>query len=283
MRSLVLAFAALTAAACGHARPKAPPPAPIPVERPVISVTAARVDSLGFAGLDVVFSCRIENPNGFPLSIVSVSYAVALEGRTAAAGSTSAPLFVAPATPAGAGVAALDVPVGVRFANVPAFAPLLALDRDAELALTGAVTFETPGGRVAVPLSHLGRVAIPRAPRFRVGRATLRSASPFAVKLDMAVDVQNPNAFAIPAGRIRYGLFMSDREVARTELVVADPIAPGATAALAVPLEISMLKAGKAAARFLLPFASLDVGVRGEAVFGGVPVPLDLAASVLPR
>ena len=211
-----------------------------------------------------------------------MSYAVALEGRKAAAGSTSTPLAVVPATAEGAGVAALDLPIVVRFANVPAFAPLLALDRDAELALTGAMTFETPAGRVAVPLSHVSRVAIPRAPRFQVGRATLRSATPFAVKIDMSVDVHNPNPFAIPAGRIRYGLFMSDREVARTELVVAEPIAPGGSALLAVPLEISMLKAGKAAARFLLPFASLDVGVRGEAVFDGVPVPLDLAASVLP-
>jgi LEA14-like dessication related protein len=282
MRPLVpVLAAALVAAGCGHAK-KTLPPAPIPVERPLISLEAARVDSLGFVGLDLVFACRIENPNPFPLSVVRVSYGLAIEGRTAASGATETPLAVGPATPGAAGTGSFVVPVSVRFANVPAFAPLLALDREAEYALGGEVTFSTPAGPVAVPLSHTGRIAIPRAPRFQVGKATLRSASPREVTLEMAVDVHNPNTFAIPAGRIRYGLFLSDREVARTEVTVAEPIAAGGSAALAVPLKISVLKAGKAAARLLLPFASLDVGVKGEAVFGGVPVPLDLATSILP-
>jgi LEA14-like dessication related protein len=123
---------------------------------------------------------------------------------------------------------------------------------------------------------------MPRAPRFHVGKAFLRSASPREVVLEMPLDVQNPNAFAIPAGRISYALFLSEKEVAKAEVVVAEPIAGGASAALAVPIRISVFKAGKAAARLLLPFASLDVGVRGQAEFGGVPVPLDLGTSIVP-
>jgi LEA14-like dessication related protein len=281
MRPLVPVLVALAVAGCSHA--KKIKPAPIPVERPVITLEAARVDSLGFLGLELVFACRIENPNPFPLSVARVSYGLALEGRKAASGSIATPLAIEPATPDGLGTGSILVPVSVRFADVPAFAPLLSLDRDAGYALTGEVTFETPAGRIAIPLSQTGRLAVPRAPRFRAGKAMLRSASPFEVKLEMSVDVHNPNAFAIPAGRIRYGLFLSDREVARTDVVIAEPIAGGASAAVIVPVSISVLKAGKAAARLLLPFASLDVGVKGEAVFGGVPVPLDLATSILPR
>ena len=64
-------------------------------------------------------------------------------------------------------------------------------------------------------------------------------------------------------------------------MVFAEPIAGGATAATAVPIKISPLKAGRAAARLLIPFSSVDASLKGEAVFGGVPVPLDLSTSIL--
>jgi LEA14-like dessication related protein len=292
MRALVRSLAVLAAVVVlgcgGHAKKKLPA-APIPVERPLVALQAAHVESLGFSGLELVFDCRIENPNPFPLSVVKVSYALALEGRAAAKGSNATPIVIeagalgAPGAPVVPGRGAVVVPVSVRFADVPAFAPLLVRDRDAAYALTGEVTFHTPAGDVRVPLSQTGRLGMPRAPKIRVANVRLAKASPREVALELSVAVENPNAFPIPAGRIHYALFLSGKEVARTDLVVADPIAGGASAAFPGSIKVSVLKAGTAAARLLIPFTSLDASVRGEAVFGGVPVPLDVATSILPR
>jgi len=303
LRHLLLAAAATTfAAGCSHAR-KVPPPAPLPVERPRIALEAARVESLGFTGLNLQFGCRIENANPYPLSVLRISYRFTLEGRTAASGVVETPLGVGPATVAAApvlppspespappamaavttpGLAALSLPVAVRFKDVPSFAPLLQLGREAAWTLTGEVVFSTPSGPIAVPLRQEGLLALPRAPRFRVERAVLRKATPREITVEVAVEVQNPNSFALPAGRLGYGLFLSDKEVVRTDVVIGQPIEPGEAATVAVPLRISVLKAGTAAARLLLPFTSLDVAVRGEAVFDGVPVPLDLSSSLVP-
>ena len=280
MRALLAGLAAsLALAGCGHS--KKITPAPIPVERPVISLTGAKVVSLDFRGLELSFGCAIDNPNPFPLSVARVSYGLALEGRSAASGTIATPLEVAPAVPEGAGHGAIVVPVTVRFSDVPAFGALLQGDHEAAYVLGGEVVFETPAGAIAVPITQAGRVAMPRAPRFHAGKAHLRSASVREVVLEMPLDVRNPNAFAIPAGRISYALLLSNKEVAKAEVVIAEPIAGGGSAALAVPIRISMVKAGKAAARLMLPFASLDVGVRGHAEFGGVPVPLDLDTSIV--
>lgn len=280
MRALLAVLAAsLALTGCGHTKKIAP--APLPVERPVISLTAAKVVSLDFRGLELSFGCAIDNPNPFPLSVARVKYGLALEGRNAASGSIPAPLEIAPAAPDAPGRGSIVVPVTVRFADVSAFGSLLTGDREAAYALGGEVIFETPGGPIAVPISQAGRVAMPRAPRFHAGKVHLRSASPREVVLEMPLDVRNPNAFAIPAGRISYALLLSDKEVAKAEVVIDEPIAGGGSAALAMPIRISMLKAGKAAARLMLPFASLDVGVRGQAEFGGVPVPLDLGTSIV--
>jgi len=285
MRTLASAVSlTLALAACSHARPPRPPPAaPLPVTPPRVAFEAVGAEGLGFGGANLSFRGRVENPNPAPISVVSVEYGLDLEGGRAAQGAQALALSVAAADPAaGPGVGSVLLPVQLRFAAVPGIAKVLAADREAGYALAGAVTFLTPSGPVRVPFAASGRVAVPHPPRFHVDRVLLRSASPREVALEMRMDVRNPNAFPIPPGRIACGLHLSGREVVRADLEVPAPIAGGETAALVVPIRISILKAGKAAARLLLPFTSLDVAVKGEAVFGGVPVPLDLATSILP-
>lgn len=285
-----VALALLALAACAHkARP--PAPAPLPVERPLVALERAKVESVGFTGLSLSVGCRLENPNPFPLSVQRITYRFALEGRAAAAGSVEAPLAVQAsrplpeAAPGGAapGLASVTLPVAIRYHDVPAFAPLLNLDREAAWTLTGEVTFLTPAGSISVPMAQEGRIALPRAPRIKVHRAALGEASPRTVTVELAVKVENPNPFDLPAGRLGLGLLLSDREVARIDLIAAEPVPPGGEAMLSAPVRISVLKAGTAAARLLLPFTSLDVRLKGEAVFDGVPVPLDLSSSLLPR
>jgi LEA14-like dessication related protein len=273
--------AALALAACSHARP--PPPAPVPVQPPLVAFEAVKVDGLGFLGADLAFRGRVENPNATPLSVVRVEYALDLERAPAARGALEAALAVPGADASGApGVGTVLLPVKLRYAAIPGVARTLAGDREAEYTLGGAVVFLAPAGEVRVPIAASGRIPVPRTPRFHVEKVLLRSASPREVALEMRLDVTNRNAFELPAGRIGYGLHLSRREVVRADLEIAQPIAGGATTTLVVPIKISVLKAGKAAARLLIPFTSLDVAVKGEAVFGGVPVPLDLATSILP-
>lgn len=284
VRSLAVALvpALLGLAACGHAR-KVPPPAPLPVERPLVGLAGVKVDGLGFSGVDLAFDCEIENPNPFPLSVAGVRYALAIEDRGAASGVIPAALAVPPATAEGPGRVRLAVPVEVRWATVPAVARLFALDREAAYALTGEIGFSTPGGHVAVPLHRQGTLAVPRAPRFHVERARIRASSPLEIVIEVAMGVRNPNPYALPPGRLHYGLFVTGREVAHTDVALADGVAAGGATDFVVPVKISTVKAGKAAARLMLPFASLDLAVRGEAVLGGVPVPLDLQGSLLPK
>lgn len=280
MRHLAATLLAVLAA-CSHG-PRRPPPAPIPVVPPLVAFEAAKVEGLGFSGANLSFRGRIDNPNPTPISVVRVEYVLDLDGKQAATGAVEAPLAVPPADASGPGTGAVTLPVLLRFAAVPGVAAVLAREREAAYALGGTVTFLTAAGEVRVPLAQAGTLVVPLPPRFRVEKVVLRKASPREVALEMRLDVANPNAFALPPGRIGYGLLLSNKEVVRADVEIAAPIEGGATAALVVPVKISMLKAGKAAARLLVPFSSLDVAVKGEAVFGGVPVPLDLSTSILP-
>jgi LEA14-like dessication related protein len=274
------------AAGCAHKKPP-PPPAPIPVALPLVAFEGVKLDELKFSGTTLTFECRVENPNPFPVSVWRVRFGLQLEGRPAGTGEVEVPFAVPAAGADGvAGRGSIAFPVVLRFAAVPGFVQVMAREKEAGYALSGAVSFRTPHGVVDVPMAYAGTLPVPRAPKIDVLKLTMRpvtSRVPTEIVLELLVRLGNTNAFPIPSAHVDYGLVISDKEIARAEGRLAAPLLPGEAAELAVPITISLLKAGKAAARFLLPFASLDVSLRGHVEFDGVPVPLDLAAAVVPQ
>ena len=300
MRKLALALAlalASIAGGCSHKKPRPPPPAPIPVALPKIAFEGAKVDEFKFTQALMTFQCRVDNPNPFPLSVSRVRFGLLLEGRPAAQGEVATAFAIPAAVPplAAATVAqepapdlvpgsgSITFPVAIRFGSVPGFAKVMATQKEAAYAFTGAVAFSTPHGVVEVPIQGGGMLAVPRMPDVEVARFTLRSMSPTEVVLELRVKVGNTNGFPLPSATLDYALIVSKKEIAHAVGRLEAPIAPGESAELVVPIKISILKAGKAAARFLLPFASLKVALKGGFNFDGVPLPLDLDADVLPK
>jgi LEA14-like dessication related protein len=303
MRKLALTLALVAAAGCSHKKPRPPPPAPIPVDLPQIAFEGAHLDEFKFTQTLLTFRARVDNPNPFPLSVSRVRFAILLEGRPAAQGQVETafaiPAAVEPAIaePAAVVPAALvpgalpglvpgrgsiSFPVAIRFGAVPGFAKVMATQKEAAYALTGAVAFRTPHGVVEVPIQGGGMIGIPRMPEVQAPRIRLRSASPMEVVLEARLRIANPNGFPLPAARLHYALLVSKKEIAQASGGL-ESIGPGESGELVVPIKISVLKAGKAAARFLIPFASIKVALKGGLDFDGVPIPLDLDADVLPK
>jgi LEA14-like dessication related protein len=302
MRKLALAVALVAVSAgCSHKKPRPPPPAPIPVELPSIALEGAKLEEFKLSEARLLFGARVDNPNPFPLSVSRVRFTVLLEGKPAAQGQVESAFAIPAATPepvapaaAEPGVApppavapvlapgkgSISFPVAIRFSAVPGFVKVMATQREAAYELTGAVAFNTPHGVVEVPIRTGGMIPVPKKPDVQVARFFMRSASPTAIVLELRVKIGNTNVFPLPSARLDYTLFVSGKDIARATGRLASPLGVGETAELVVPIEISPLKAGKAAARFLIPFASMKVELKGGLDFEGMPIPLDLDADV---
>lgn len=294
MRKLALALALVAAAGCSHRKPRPPPPAPIPVELPSIALEGAKLEELKLSEARLTFSARVENPNPFPLSVSRVRFAILLEGKPAAQGQIDTAFAIPAATPgapatAGAtpevvpGKGSIAFPVAIRFSAVPGFVKVMATQKEAAYALTGAVGFSTPHGVVELPIQAGGTIPVPKKPDVQVARLIMRSASPTAIVLDLRFKIGNTNVFPLPSARLDYALFASGKEVARATGRLESPLGAGETVELTVPIQISPLKVGKAAAKFLVPFSSLKVELKGGLDFEGMPIPLDLDADVQPK
>jgi LEA14-like dessication related protein len=246
--------------------------AKVAVEEPRVTFRSATLDALDLEGATVAFEWSVENPNSFGLDLASIAYRLDLEGRQAVAGDLPGGLRL-PAR----GAAPLRVPVRVRFADVPGLARLASGKDEVGYRLSGTVGVRTPLGVLDVPVAHEGRLPVPRLPELSLEGLAVRSASMSELGLDVRLRVKNPNRFPLPAATLACGIALAGAEVGSAQARPVAPVAAGGSAVVAIPVALSLLGAGRAAAQ-VAQGGPVDVAVTGTASFGGVPVPLDLRA-----
>ena len=263
------ALALLAAAACAH-KPRPPPPEP---PRPRLSLLRAAVESYDLEGAALALDCVLENPLPLPVSLAALSWTLEVEQARVASGDL----------PGGVQVAAqARAPVRIsarfRFAAVPRFA-MAAARGEMSYHLAASATVAGPEGPAAVPLDHQGTVRTPRLAEFGIAGLRIHSLSLSETSLVLRLRVNNPNDFALPAGEVGFELRLAGKEVASARARPLQGVPPRGEAVIPFPVRISILAAGRGLYDALRA-GRVDAQVKGVATFSGIPVPLDLGASV---
>jgi LEA14-like dessication related protein len=247
-------------------------------ERPTLTFRSANVSALDLEGATVGFRFDLQNPNGFGLNLARVGWGIEVEGTRVATGDMPSGLAI-PAK----GMAPVEVPVRIRWKDVPGIVSLLTTGRDViQYKLIGNAGVKTPIGIVDLPMVHEDRLSLPGLPRFSLDGLSIRSASLTDVAVDVKLRVKNPNAFPIPAGRLDYALSLSGNEVARAQDATLAKVVAGGATTMSIPVRVSYARAGQAAAA-LARGGDVRVGIAGTAELAGIPLPLDLQATVPAR
>jgi LEA14-like dessication related protein len=236
------------------------------------------VDALDLGGATIGLRFDLENPNGFGLDLARVGWGVEVEGTRIATGDMPGGLAI-PAR----GTAPLTLPVRIRFQDVPGIVSLLTSGKDViRYKVAGNAGVRTPIGIVDLPLQHEDRLDLPGLPSFALDGLSVRSATFRDVALDVKLRVKNPNRFAIPAGRLDYALSIAGAEVARAQDTAVAKIAGGGSAVVSIPVRVDLARAGQAATE-LVRGTPVRVGLAGTAEVAGIPVPLDVSATMPAR
>ncbi len=244
------------------------------VERPRLSFRSVSVKTLDLEGATLGFDFMLENPNAVGVELARLGWALEVEGSHVVDGTFPGGLRV-PAN----GAAAVSFPVHVRWKDVPGFVRLVGGRQAIAYRLSGSAGVSTPLGVVELPLSYSDHLSVPRLPAFGLDGVQLRSASLADVTVDVKVRVTNPNAFPLPVGGLSYSLTIGGSSVASGDGRSVAPVPANAAGVVAIPVRVSLLGAGLAATQ-LASGGEVDVGLRGTAMFGGIPIPIDLAGRV---
>ncbi|HSN92526.1 MAG TPA: LEA type 2 family protein [Anaeromyxobacteraceae bacterium] len=246
------------------------------LQPPHLTFESATVEALDLEGATVAFRWRVENPNGFGLDLARLGYRIDIENRRVVDGELPSGLKI-PAN----GAAPLAFPLRVRWADVAGFAAIVSRRDEIAYRLSGTVGLRSPVGVLDVPLSHEGRLPLPKLPGFSLDGISIRSASLSEIALDVKLKVSNPNRFPVPAGSLDYALEVGGSAVARADGKALSPVAAGSSTVVAIPVRLSLLGAGMAASQ-IAAGNPVDVALTGNARIAGIPLPLELRTRLRP-
>ncbi len=273
MRTAAIALAFLLASCAGVGQL-----ARSAVKAPKLTFRSASIEALDMEGATVAFTFDLENPNGFGVDLARVGWTVDVEGTRVASGDVPGGLKIR-----ANGTSPVTFPVRVRYQDVPGIVSLLGSGKDVvQYKLAGTLGVRTPLGILDVPLSHEDRLRLPSVPHFAIEGISVRSASFTELALDVRLRIRNPNAFALPLGRLDYALAIGGAHVARADGAELAGVAGGDSAVVAIPVKLDIVSAGRAAAD-LARGAEVQVDLTGSAVVGGIPLPLDVRGKVPAR
>jgi LEA14-like dessication related protein len=172
------------------------------------------------------------------------------------------------------GTAPVTFPVRVRWRDVPDLLRLVATREDVAFKVSGNAAVDGPLGEVDVPFSREGRFDLPRVPVVRLDGVRVRELSLTNVSLDLRLQITNGNKFALPVGALAYGLRLGGEDVASGAGHPLAMVPPGGSAAVSIPIRLSLAAAGGAIRR-LLEGGALPAEVKGQADFGDLEFPFD--------
>jgi LEA14-like dessication related protein len=245
-------------------------------ERPRLVFESWEPRDVDLEGATVALRWRIDNPNAVGLRVIDLDYRLDVETHRAVTGSAGGGIRIP-----SRGSAPIELPVRVRYADVPPIAQALFTKETLAWRVSGEAAIDTPVGAIRIPFSHDGSLPSPRPPRVSIEGLSVHDASLGGLTLDVRLRVENPNAFPLPLGALSYGLRLSGAEVAAAATHPLAPVAGGKAATVVLPVHLAFAAAGSAARRALAGEAT-DVELRGSAAFGGLKLPLDLKGRFAP-
>ncbi len=235
--------------------------------RPSADVTGVRLTNVTLSSADLAFDVAITNPMSVPVPLVDVAFSLASSGSPFVEGVTAFDRSI------GAGATeTVTLPVSLDYVELvrtlASVRPGQVVPYDASLTLSLSI----PGGQaLRLPLSRRGEVPVPDAPDVGISGIRWDELSLTRARGVVSLDVTNTNAFPFDLSALRYGLSLGHNRVADGSTSRTAAFAPGSTASLELPLDISPVSLGASVFDVLrghqAPYA-LDLGLTVGTPFG---------------
>lgn len=267
-------LSALWALAACAGVPRPPPPLASSIEPPRLVVESLVPRDADAHGVTLAVLGRIENPNPVDLSLSRFAWQFQVEGQPAGSGQAPADLLLRRGS-----AVPVTVPARLGWAGVPSFAALLATRQSVPVRVSGVASVRVAGGALDLPFAAEGSVALPRLPAVTLRGAALEEAGLFQTVIELHLEVENPNPFALPTGRLAYDLTVAGSPVARAASASLERVPPGGAAVVKVPVTVSAVGALSA----LLAAATrgnAEAVLRGRVEYGALGLALEARAAL---
>jgi LEA14-like dessication related protein len=238
-------------------------------QKPTLSFRSASVADASLSGATVNLVYALENPNGFGLSLASVRYAFAVEGRQLVAGKPPAGLQI-PAK----GTAELTFPANVKFADLASVVETFLTKDSASYRAEGEVGVQTPIGVLSFPLATEGQFEVPKIPHFELGSPRIAHLSLDGATLELPLTITNRNSYPLPIQSFSGTIHIGGAPVGSLSSGDFGQLEPRGSRQVALPARLQFSAAGAAAQA--IREGKAQIALSGQISSGGISVPFHL-------
>ena len=204
------------------------------IREPVISFHSAELSGISFTGTELLCIVRVENPNSFDIPFPEIGWGLFINANSFVSGvvRNNQSIRARDAT-------LVEVPVNLNYLEIfNTFASLKGRNQvDYRVAL--AVKFSLPVLRDMVwNLEHGGTLPLPQLPRVSSPSLRVESIDLGGVNLLASVNLENPNAFSLPAPKMSFDFLVNRSPFLSSTMDTAGPLA--ASSVTPVILRISV-------------------------------------------
>lgn len=208
-------------------------------EEPEVEFRELHLRKLSFERVSADFEFLVSNPNDLAVTVSSLDYALSVDEKSLAEGTSSRELRLE-----ARGSAPVHLPLTIAFADfVDNLATFFSSREAVPYAIAAKLGVKTPVGPVQVPVQHEGTLPLPKVPDIEVADVRLTRLDLTGAEVELALDVRNRGQFPIQPQGLRYDVSLAGTSVASGNETLPT-LAANASEQVVLSIDLSFLRLG---------------------------------------
>jgi len=178
------------------------------VQKPTVKFNKMELINFSFQDVTANFNLAVTNPNPFGISLAGYDYGFSIENQNFLNGDQTENIQLS-----GNQTNSIDIPVTIKFKELYNMFKALKNQDEAGYGLKGHVHVNSPLEVFKIPFSISGKLPAIKLPKVSLAGVKVQSLSFSGVKLDLNIEVDNPNIFGFSLNNFNYNIALAGKNL----------------------------------------------------------------------
>jgi len=230
------------------------------IQKPQVAVKDARLTSLSFDHVDLLFDVNINNPNSVGITMAGFDYELLINDNSFVKGDKQDRIEVK-----ANGENRFDFPVSLQFSDLFQSIKSMIEQDSSGYQMKFGLLFDLPVlGKTKIPVSHSGSLPVPKLPGITVEDLKVKQLSLTGADLELKIGLTNPNGFGLDFNQFTYQLAINGQNWVTGISDRSLSINKKGQNTITVPVALDFLAIGRSVAQLLTSPQDLSYTLTGD-------------------
>lgn len=209
------------------------------IQKPTVKLDKVSMQNFSFQDITLNFDLAVSNPNPFGIKLAGYDYDFSIQQQNFLSGDQAQDVQILASQ-----TSKFGVPVTIKFKELYQMFKSMSDVDEAGYNMKGHVHLKGPWGLLKVPFSTTGKIPAVKLPKISLAGVQVQSLSFSGVKLDLAIDIENPNIFGFSLNNFNYDIALAGKKVLNGNNTEQTAIPKKGKTTLKFPINLNFMAMG---------------------------------------